>query len=62
MEEVVAKLPDDAEDRIAVDALLATRDSCGLAPGAATDVMSWAARALIRSALAEAGGSEEPQQ
>jgi AcrR family transcriptional regulator len=44
-----------------VDALVTTRDSCGLAPDDATDVMSWAARSLIRAALAEADASPESQ-
>jgi hypothetical protein len=39
------------------DAMVVTRDACGLEPPAATDLMSWAARALIRAALAEAGAS-----
>jgi AcrR family transcriptional regulator len=36
------------------DAMVVTRDACGLEPQAATDLMSWAAQSLIRAALAEA--------
>lgn len=36
------------------EAMVVTRDSGGLAPADATDVMIWAARALIRAARAEA--------
>jgi AcrR family transcriptional regulator len=43
------------------EAMVVTRDSCGLAPDEATDVMSWAARALIRAALAEADGAPAAQ-
>jgi AcrR family transcriptional regulator len=39
------------------EAMVVTRDSGGLAPTDATDVMVWAARALIRTALAEADGA-----
>ncbi|MFI9508718.1 TetR/AcrR family transcriptional regulator [Nocardia sp. NPDC052566] len=35
------------------EAMVATRDSLGLEPDQATEVMSWAAKALIRAALAE---------
>jgi AcrR family transcriptional regulator len=44
-----------------VEALIVTRDACGLAPDDATDVMSWAARALIRGALAEVDASPASQ-
>lgn len=37
-----------------VEAMVATRDGCSLEPDEAKDVMRWAARALVRSALAEA--------
>ncbi|MFI6165797.1 TetR/AcrR family transcriptional regulator [Nocardia sp. NPDC051052] len=40
-----------------VEALVSTRDTCGLDPEAATDTMSWAARALVRAAIAEAGAA-----
>ncbi|QYN37107.1 TetR/AcrR family transcriptional regulator [Pseudonocardia sp. DSM 110487] len=55
-------LPPERLDRLTMavtlvwgaDALVVTRDTCGLAPDDATDLMSWAARSLIRAALAEA--------
>lgn len=37
-----------------LEAMITTRDACGLDPERATDLMSWAARALLRTALAEA--------
>jgi AcrR family transcriptional regulator len=42
-----------------VEALVAARDTCGLDPNAAIEVMSWAARSLVRAALAESGQSPE---
>lgn len=36
-----------------VEALVSTRDTSGLDPEAATETMSWAARALVRAAIAE---------
>jgi AcrR family transcriptional regulator len=36
-----------------VEAMITTRDTCGLSAEAATETMSWAARALVRAALAE---------
>lgn len=44
-----------------IEALVSTQDILGLSPEAATDLMSWSARALIRAALAEAEGSAEPE-
>jgi AcrR family transcriptional regulator len=44
-----------------VEAMVVTRDACGLPPADATDVMVWAARALIRAALAEADGGPAAQ-
>ncbi|MEV6562610.1 TetR/AcrR family transcriptional regulator [Nocardia sp. NPDC051756] len=38
-----------------VEALVSTRDTSGLDPEAATETMSWAARALVRAAIAESG-------
>ncbi|WP_147138827.1 TetR/AcrR family transcriptional regulator [Nocardia ninae] len=38
-----------------IEALVSTRDTCGLDVAAATETMSWAARSLVRAALAEAG-------
>ncbi|MFI9403939.1 TetR family transcriptional regulator [Nocardia sp. NPDC052316] len=38
-----------------VEALVSTRDTCGLDIEAATETMSWAARSLVRAALAESG-------
>ncbi|MFG1798001.1 TetR/AcrR family transcriptional regulator [Nocardia sp. NPDC049149] len=38
-----------------VEAIVSTRDTCGLDPEAATETMRWAARALVRAAVAEAG-------
>jgi len=35
------------------EAMITTRDTCGLSPDDATRVMRWAARALIRAAVAE---------
>jgi AcrR family transcriptional regulator len=40
------------------EAMVVTRDAGGLDVDEASDVMSWAARALIRAAVAEAGESE----
>lgn len=37
-----------------IEALVTARDTCGLEPDAATELMSWAARSLVRAALAEA--------
>ncbi|WP_433723822.1 hypothetical protein ACQP0C_25535 [Nocardia sp. CA-129566] len=37
-----------------VEAMITTRDTCELDPEAATEVMRWAARALVRAAIAEA--------
>jgi AcrR family transcriptional regulator len=62
-------LPPELLDRLTMavtlvwgaDALVVTRDTCGLAPDDATDVMSWAARSLIRAALAEVGASPDSQ-
>ncbi|WP_338773736.1 TetR family transcriptional regulator [Nocardia vulneris] len=36
-----------------VEALVSTRDTCGLDPAAATETMCWAAKGLVRAALAE---------
>ncbi|WP_218023476.1 TetR/AcrR family transcriptional regulator [Nocardia altamirensis] len=38
-----------------VEAIVSMRDTCGLDPEAATETMCWAARALVRAAVAEAG-------
>lgn len=37
-----------------MEAVVTTRDSCGLDPETATETMVWAARSLVRAALAEA--------
>lgn len=37
-----------------VEAMVTTRDACGLDADAAAEVMSWAARSLVRAAIAEA--------
>lgn len=37
-----------------LEALVATRDTCGLDPEAAAEVMCWAAKALVRAAIAKA--------
>jgi AcrR family transcriptional regulator len=42
-----------------VEALVAARDTCGLEPHAATELMSWAARSLVRAALAESEHQEK---
>lgn len=39
-----------------VEAIVSTRDTCGLSPEAAVDLMAWSAQALVRQALAEAEG------
>ncbi|XUL88019.1 hypothetical protein ACQ86D_16180 [Streptomyces galilaeus] len=39
-----------------VEALIATRDACGLDPEEAQDVMRWAASALLEKAVREASG------
>jgi hypothetical protein len=36
-----------------LEALVTTRDTCGLSPEDATEVMCWAAQSLIRAALAK---------
>lgn len=36
-----------------LEAMITTRDACGLSPDDATDLMSWAAQALVRAALDE---------
>lgn len=36
-----------------LEPMVTTRDTCGLDPNQATDLMRWAARALVRAALAE---------
>ncbi|WP_228541591.1 hypothetical protein [Nocardia sp. XZ_19_369] len=41
-----------------IEALVSTRDTCGLDVAAATETMSWAARSLVRAALAEAGADQ----
>jgi hypothetical protein len=37
-----------------LEALLTTRDLCGLDPEEATEVMRWAAQALLHTAISEA--------
>ena len=37
-----------------LEPMITTRDTCGLSPEDATDLMRWAARALVRAALADA--------
>ncbi|GAB4587159.1 TetR/AcrR family transcriptional regulator [Nocardia sp. IFM 10818] len=41
-----------------MEAVVTTRDTCGLEPEAAIDTMVWAAKALLRAALAEADQPE----
>lgn len=41
-----------------VEAIVSTRDTCGLDVEAATDLMVWSAQALVRQALAEAEGPQ----
>ncbi|WP_107655171.1 TetR/AcrR family transcriptional regulator [Nocardia suismassiliense] len=41
-----------------IEALVSTRDTCGLDVAAATETMSWAARSLVRAALAESGADQ----
>lgn len=61
-------LPPDALERLinavvmvfGVEAMITTRDACGLDPAAATEVMSWAAQSLVRAAIAEAGSDPQP--
>jgi AcrR family transcriptional regulator len=42
------------------EAMVVTRDACGLTHDEAADVMSWAAQALIRAARAEAASADQP--
>ena len=35
------------------EAMIVSRDACGLSPEDTVEVMSWAGRALVRAALAE---------
>ncbi|WP_063712510.1 TetR/AcrR family transcriptional regulator [Nocardia concava] len=66
LEPLADRLPPEQLDRLVnavslvygIEALVSTQDILGLSPEAATDLMSWSARALIRAALAEA---EAPQ-
>ena len=37
-----------------LEPMITTRDTCGLSPEAATELMRWAAQALVRAALADA--------
>ncbi|MEU5266422.1 TetR/AcrR family transcriptional regulator [Amycolatopsis sp. NPDC021455] len=58
LEPLEGKLPPEAHRRLTmalmlvygVEALIVTRDACHLEPGEATDVMRWAAQALIKAA------------
>ena len=62
LEPLVGTLPPDLHRRLTmavtlvygVEALIATRDACGLDPEEAQDVMRWAANALLEKAIREA--------
>ncbi|MEW1830309.1 hypothetical protein [Streptomyces sp. NPDC088196] len=64
LEPLTDTLPPDLQRRLTmavtlvygIEALIATRDACGLDPEEAQDVMRWAASALLEKAMHEAPG------